>query len=40
MARAVYRVSMYAHREEDVGRYEKRLLHDVEEEEVTRKSAG
>jgi hypothetical protein len=35
VGRSVYRVSMYAHREEDVGRYEKRLLHEVDREEVT-----
>jgi hypothetical protein len=27
-----YRVTMYAHREEDVGRYEKHLLHHEDEE--------
>jgi hypothetical protein len=34
VARSVYRVSMYAHREADVGRFEKRLLHGTHEEEV------
>ena len=29
-----YRVTMYAHREEDIGRYEKRLLHSEDEEAV------
>lgn len=27
-----YRVTMYAHREEDIGRFEKRLLHSEDEE--------
>jgi hypothetical protein len=35
VARSVYRVSMYAHREADVGRYDKQLLHGTDEEEVT-----
>jgi hypothetical protein len=30
----VYRISMYGHRVEDVGRYEKRLLHAPEAEEA------
>jgi hypothetical protein len=34
VARGVYRVSMYAHREEDVGRFDKQLLHDPASEEV------
>ena len=34
VARNVYRVSMYAHREEDVARFEKKLLHAPEAEEV------
>jgi hypothetical protein len=34
IARGVYRVSMYAHEEGDVGKYEKRLLHDPHEEAV------
>ena len=32
IARAYYRVSMYAHLAEDVGRFEKRLLHSADEE--------
>jgi hypothetical protein len=34
VAKAVYRVSMYGHREEDVGRFSKDLLHGEEEEQV------
>jgi hypothetical protein len=34
VAKAVYRVSMYAHSEKDVGRFEKDLLHSHEEEQV------
>jgi hypothetical protein len=34
VARTVYRVQMYAHREEDVGQFEKRLLHEPDAEEV------
>jgi hypothetical protein len=34
VARTVYRVQMYAHREEDVGRFEKRLLHEPDAEEA------
>jgi hypothetical protein len=33
-AKDFYRVSMYAHRAEDVGRFEKDLLHSTEEEQV------
>jgi hypothetical protein len=32
VAKAVYRVSMYAHRESDVGKFEKRLLHEADAE--------
>jgi hypothetical protein len=32
VAIAFYRVTMYAHRVEEVGKYEKRLLHEPEEE--------
>ena len=34
VARGVYRVSMYAHHVDDVGRYEKQLLHSPKEEQV------
>ena len=34
VAREVYRVAMYAHREEDVGRFEKRLLHEPDVESL------
>ena len=40
VARAVYRVSMYAHREEDIGRYEKRLLHGTDQEEAPGRGAS
>ena len=31
---ALYRVTLYAHREEDVGRFKKELLHSEDEEQV------
>ena len=34
IARAVYRVTMYAHHVDEVGRHEKQLLHSPEQEEV------
>lgn len=34
VARDVYRVSMHGHTEGEVGKYEKRLLHDAREEVV------
>jgi hypothetical protein len=34
VAKHVYRVSMYAHRVEDIGLHEKELLHSPEEEQV------
>jgi hypothetical protein len=34
VAKAFYRVSMYAHSIEDVGRFEKDLLHSQDEEQV------
>lgn len=34
VAREVYKVAMYAHRVEDIGRYGKELLHSPEEEQV------
>lgn len=39
VARDVYRVSMYAHAEDDVGKHEKKLLHDASEEVVPGTSA-
>jgi hypothetical protein len=32
IAKAVYRVAMYAHHRDDIGRHDKRLLHDPGEE--------
>jgi hypothetical protein len=40
VGRDVYRVSMYAHREEDVARFEKNLLHADDAEEVERSTTG
>lgn len=37
VARAYYRVSMYAHTAQDVGRFEKALLHTVDEEAIERR---
>jgi hypothetical protein len=34
VAKGVYRVAMYGHAPEDVGRFEKNLLHGEEEEQV------
>jgi hypothetical protein len=34
VARGIYRVSMYAHEESEVGKYEKKLLHDPREDAV------
>jgi hypothetical protein len=34
VAREVYRVAMYAHREEDVGRFDKKLLHGEDVESI------
>jgi hypothetical protein len=33
VARDVYRISMYGHRHEDVGRFRKKLLHSPDEQE-------
>jgi hypothetical protein len=35
VARSVYKVSMYGHHIDEVGRYEKALLHSTEEEELS-----
>jgi hypothetical protein len=40
VARGVYRVSMYAHHQEDVGRFEKRLLHSPDEQEVSNRQSS
>jgi hypothetical protein len=37
---AFYRVTMYAHDEKDVGRFEKELLHSPEEEQVGEAGGG
>jgi hypothetical protein len=33
VARDVYRISMYGHRHEDVGRFRKKLLHSPDEQQ-------